>query len=311
MTSELTAAMSEVLDRQGIHDGVCVTPVPGLRIVRTHQPVAPRHMTYRPSLCLVAQGAKEVLVGDRTITYGEMQSLVVTVDVPVLSQITEASPDRPYVSATLGLDPDIILDVVTQLSSAGQKPSGSSSAFTVKEIDNQISASMIRLVKLIQQPEAIEILYPGVMREISYWLLSGPTGAEVARTVLPGGQPSRIAKAIAHLRENFDTAIHVPELARTAGMSLSSFHQHFRTLTSMSPLQYQKHLRLLEARRRMLTEEEKVGPAALSVGYESVSQFTREYARMFGSPPRRATDKIKAGRRAGTMPDRAGEALRA
>ncbi|MFT4956152.1 MAG: AraC-like DNA-binding protein [Brevundimonas sp.] len=296
MPSALTAAIAGVMDRHGIRDGVHVTPVPGLRLVRTHSKVAPRLMTYRASLCVICQGAKEVLAGDRTITYGHMQSLVVTIDIPVLAQIVDASEDAPYVSATLELNPEILLEVATELGDGDSSDRETGSAMAVKDVDSQISGLMIRLVALADQPEAIDILYPGIMREISFWLLSGPTGAEVARTVLPTGQPGRIVQAIRHLRENFEETIHMPDLARAAGMSLSSFHQHFKALTAMSPLQYQKHLRLLEARRRMLTDEEKVGPAALSVGYESISHFTRDYARMFGSPPRKAVEKIKADR---------------
>ena len=153
---------------------------------------------------------------------------------------------------------------------------------------------MIRLIELVEQPEAVEILYPGIMREIVYWLMTGRAAANVARMVLPEGPPQRIAVAIHHLRDHFDEPLSVAALAGLAGMSPSAFHQHFKALTSMSPLQYQKHLRLLEARRRMLTEGERAGSAAFSVGYESVSQFSREYARLFGAPPHRETRRARA-----------------
>ena len=162
-----------------------------------------------------------------------------------------------------------------------------------------MTGSLVRLMQLAAQPRAIDILFPSIMREIAYWLLTGPAGRNVARMVLPEGQPLRIAGAIAHIRRNFDAPMNVVDLARSVGMSASSFHQHFKTLTSMSPLQYQKHLRLMEARRLMMTEGQKAGVAALNVGYESVSQFSREYARMFGSPPRRETQRARALPRAG------------
>lgn len=291
MTSRLTDAIAGILDRQGVENGGIETPVPGLRLIRTFGCVPPRHMTYRPSLCMIAQAAKRVMVGDSTLTYGHMQSLVITVEVPVLSEIIDATPEKPFIGATLALDPDIILDVITRMENipGGQTGLG----LIVETVDERIAAAMIRLIELVEQPDAIEILYPGVMREITYWLMTGRAAANVARMVLPEGPPQRIALAIHHLRENYDAPLSVAALAGLAGMSPSSFHQHFKALTSMSPLQYQKHLRLLEARRRMLTEGERAGSAAFSVGYESVSQFSREYARMFGDPPRRETQRAR------------------
>jgi len=293
MTSRLTYAIAGILDRQGVENGGIETPVPGLRLIRTYGCVPPRHMTYRPSLCLIAQAAKRVMVGDSTLTYGHMQSLVITVEVPVLSEIIDATPEKPFIGATLALDPDIILDVVTRMDKAARPSGPAGLGLVVEEVDERIAAAMIRLIELVEQPEAVEILYPGVMREITYWLMTGKAAANVARMVLPEGPPQRIAVAIHHLREHFDAPLSVADLASRAGMSPSAFHQHFKALTSMSPLQYQKHLRLLDARRRMLTEGERAGSAAFSVGYESVSQFSREYARMFGDPPHRETKRAR------------------
>lgn len=293
MTSPLTDAIAGILDRQGVENGGIETPVPGLRLIRTYGVVPPRHMTYRPSLCLIAQAAKRVMVGDSTLTYGHMQSLVITVEVPVLSEIIDATPDKPFIGATLALDPDIILDVVTRMDKDARPSGPAGLGLVVEAVDERIAAAMIRLIELVEQPDAIDILYPGVMREITYWLMTGRAATNVARMVLPEGPPQRIAAAIHHLRDHFDAPLSVGELAGLAGMSPSAFHQHFKALTSMSPLQYQKHLRLLDARRRMLTEGERAGSAAFSVGYESVSQFSREYARMFGDPPRRETQRAR------------------
>lgn len=293
MANELTAAIAAAMDAQGIENGGFQTPVPGLNLIRAHGCAPPRHMNYRPSLCFVAQGAKEVLVGDRTVLYGDMQALVVTVEVPVLSQIAKGSAERPYIGGTLELDTEIILDVLTRLDASAIPQGRPGFGLVVKDMDSQITSALIRLMETIERPQAVEILYPAIMREIAYWLLTGPAGRNVARMVLPDGRPLRIARAIHHLRERFDEPLSVAELAGAAGMSPSSFHQHFKALTSMSPLQYQKHLRLLEARRRMVADGEKAGVAAFSVGYESVSQFSREYARMFGSPPRRETQRVR------------------
>jgi len=288
MSHQLTSAIADILDAQGVVNGVYDTPVPGLRLLRTHACVAPRHMHYRPSLCVVAQGRKEVLVGDTTISYGDMQSMIVTVEVPVLSQM-KASAEEPYVGAVLELNRQIILEVATQLETSGAPRGRPGSGLVVQDIDAHVSASILRLLDIVRRPQGVEILYPVVMREISYWLLTGPAGGNVARLAIPEGQPARVAKAIQRMRESFDAPVSVPEMARVAGMSASSFHQHFKMLTCMSPLQYQKHLRLLEARRLMMTDGEKAGNAALSVGYESVSQFSRDFARMFGKSPRRQT----------------------
>lgn len=294
MSSELNDDIIRILDAHVDGDGFYETPIPGLTLMRSSEQLIPRHMQYRPKLCFVTQGAKEVMVAERTVTYRAGQSLVVTIDVPVLSQVVDASPEKPFVGGTLMLDTEIVLDVVTRLNGRMPTTRGDGFGMVVSDLDHQITGSIKRLLDLIEQPQGIEILYPAIMREITYWMLTGPASRNVARMVLPEGQPQRIAKAISHLREHYDTAVSVAELARTAGMSPSSFHQHFKSLTSMSPLQYQKHLRLLEARRLMVTEGEKAGVAAVAVGYESVSQFSREYARMFGAPPRRETQRAKA-----------------
>jgi AraC-like DNA-binding protein len=294
MNSELNAAITRILDAHIGADGFYATPVPGLTLMRSSLTLPPQHMQYRPKICFVTQGAKSLMVADRTVKYGAGQSLVVTVEVPVVSQIVEATPEEPFTGATLELDAEIILDVVTRLDAMPHLQGPAGFGLVVNELDAQMTGSLLRLLDLVRQPHAIEILYPAIMREISYWLLIGPAGRNVARMVLPEGQPLRIAAAIAYMRDNFELPMSVAELAGKAGMSPSTFHQHFKTLTSISPLQYQKQLRLLEARRMMVTEGVKAGVAAVAVGYESVSQFSREYARMFGSPPRREAQHAKA-----------------
>lgn len=294
MNSALNKAITRILDAHIGGDGFYVTPVPGLKLMRFSTSQPPKHMQYRPKVCFITQGAKSLMVADRTVKYGAGQSLVVTVEVPVVSRIVGATPKEPFVGASLELNAEIILDVVTRLDTMSHLQGPAGFGLVVNDLDAQMTGSFLRLLDLVRRPEAVEILYPAIMREISYWLLIGPAGRNVARMVLPEGQPQRIAKAIARLRENFDVPTSVAELARTAGMSTSSFHEHFKTLTSMSPLQYQKQLRLLEARRLMVTEGVKAGVAAVSVGYESASQFSREYSRMFGSPPRRESQHAKA-----------------
>lgn len=293
MSNRLTQTICGLMDAQQIRDGAWSSPVPGLRMLRVHGTIPPRHMGYRPSLCVVAQGAKQMLIGDTAVTYRDMQCLVVTIEAPVLSQIVEGSPERPFVGCTLALEPDLIFDVASRLEDTPTRRA-SDFGMTVADLDDRITGSLIRLMEITDQPDAIDILYPGIMREIAYWLLTGPAGWNVARMVLPDGPSQKIVRAIHRMRDHLDAPLSVAELASTAGMSPSAFHQHFKAMTSMPPLQYQKHLRLLEARRRMLTNGDKAGAAAFSVGYESVSQFSREYARMFGAPPRRETQAARS-----------------
>lgn len=295
MIRTFAEAISEIMDGHDLTTGALITRVPGLRLLRSMDKVAPHNMSYRPSLCMVAQGAKQVMVGDRSVIYGDMQALVVTVEVPVLSQIVSASPDRPYLAATLELDAEIILDVVSRLDTAEHARGRPGFGLVVKDMDAVLTGAMLRLLDTVGRPQAAEILAPGILREIAYWMLTGPAGGNVARMVLPDGQPLRIARAVHHLRENFDAPLSVADLAAVAGMSPSSFHQHFKTLTSMSPIQYQKQMRLLEARRRLVAEGGRAADAAFSVGYESASQFSREYARLFGVPPRRDAMQSRSG----------------
>ncbi|QDH73487.1 AraC family transcriptional regulator [Brevundimonas sp. M20] len=295
MKLNLGDRISGVLDAQFIGDGHYMTPVPGLILMRSCSQMPPQQMLYRPTLCIIAQGSKEIMVGDRTVRYGQGQTLVVTVEAPVLSRVIEASAASPYIGAILELDAGIIRDVATRLGDLETTgPSGF--GLTVQDLDAQITGSLQRLLDLIGEPNAVDILYPSIMREIAYWLLRSPAGRAVARMVIPDGQPHRIAQAMSHLRDHFDSPVDVKALARSVGMSPSSFHQHFKALTAMSPLQYQKHIRLLEARRRMVSDGDQASTAAVAVGYESVSQFTREYARMFGSPPRRETRRARMAR---------------
>ena len=297
MKLNLSDRISAVLDARFIGDGHYMTPVPGLILMRSYGQMPPQHMLYRPTLCIVAQGAKEIMVADQTLRYGNGQTLVVTVETPVLSHLIEASAATPYIGAILELDLGIIRDVVTRLGDVATT-GPSALGLEVQDLDAQITGSLQRLLDLIGEPKAVDILYPAIMREIAYWLVRSPAGRNVARMVIPYGQPHRIAQAMSHLRDHFDGSVDVKALARSVGMSPSSFHQHFKALTAMSPLQYQKHIRLLEARRRMVSDGDQASAAAVAVGYESVSQFSREYARMFGAPPRRETRRaLKAGAR--------------
>lgn len=286
---QLSDRISRILDDQFVGDGHWEAFVPGLILMRSYSRMPPFHMLYRPTLCVVAQGAKEVMIADRTVRYGGGQTMVVTIEAPVLSQVVEASAAKPYIGAILELDLGIILEVAAQLGHGPKTTGGIGLGFEVHELDARLVGAMMRLLALVDDAGAMKILYPSIQREIAYWLIQGAAGRSILRMAAPHGRAQRIARAMTFLREHFDVTVNVGALARAAGMSASTFHQNFKALTGMSPLQYQKHVRLLEARRQMLSGDVQAGAVAAGVGYESVSQFSREYARMFGSPPRRET----------------------
>ena len=210
---------------------------------------------------------------------------------PALSRISKASRERPFLSVAIDLDVTLLLDLAPQIGSRPERDA--TSPVLLDETDAATADAVLRLVRLMEQSEAIPILRPVILREFHYWLMAGRHGSVVRRLALPESQACRVARAVAVLRAEFDRPLRVERLAGVAGMSLSSFHQHFRTHTSLSPIQFQKRLRLIEARRLMMTEARPINRAAFDVGYESVQQFTREYGRMFGSPP--ASD-MKQGR---------------
>ena len=248
---------------------------------------------YRPSLCLVVQGAKEMALGDAVMRYGEMQALVVSLDVPAAGRVIEASPERPYLAITLELDTGIIAEMLSALHLNPAAGRVSHLGLFVTDVDGALADAFERLLRLLDTPAAIPALARETLREVYYWLLTGPHGAEIARLTTPEGHAQRIGRALRLLRENFAQPLRVTDLARAANMSPSSFHQHFKALTNLSPLQYQKQLRLIEARRLIVSDETGIASAAYRVGYESPSQFSREYARMFGMPPRRHSSELR------------------
>jgi len=287
----MTEALRQAVERQlaGLAgDGALEMAVPGLILMRsTHAAIPRKPRVYRPSLCLVLQGAKEVAFGDQVCRYGEMQALVVSLHVPASGRVVEASPARPYVAVNLELDAGLMSEVMAELDMPRIEGAASGAGLFVADVDGALADAFDRLLRLLDTPAALPVLGRQTLREIYFWLLTGPHGAAIARLSTPEGDAQRIGRALRLLRENFDQPIRVVELARLANMSSSSFHQHFKALTAMTPLQYQKQLRLIEARRLISADASSIAGAAYRVGYESPSQFSREYARMFGEPPRR------------------------
>lgn len=271
--------------------GVAQTPVPGLTTIRSITPSGLIHSMPNPLVCLVLQGAKEVTMGVETFTFEAGDSLLITADVPTVSQITKASADEPYLSIVLDLDAAVIAELTLQM-----KPVQLSSGTPVKaaeRIDGEVTDAALRLMRILDFPDSAPVLHAQLVRELHYWLLAGRHGAAIRRLGWADGQAHRVARAVAVLRADFKQPLPVEQLAATAGMSPSSFHRHFRAVTSLSPLQFQKNLRLIEARRMMMSEGASASSAAFNVGYESVSQFNREYGRMFGLPPGRDVEAAK------------------
>lgn len=300
----LKQAISRHIDRYGGGDGVFTTAIDALVLMRSTVAGMPNHMVYRPALCLVVQGAKQVITGDEVLHYDERQALVVNVEMPGIGQINRASEATPYLAINLDFDVAVMREVMAQLDEPPRPRAGHDTGMFVGDIDDRVHDALFRVVRLLDTPRDIPVLYPLLMREVYYLLLTGTYGDRIAALALPDSHTQRIAEAIHHLRSDFSKPVRVEELAATAGMSPSSFHQHFKALTSLSPLQFQKNLRLLEAKRLMVAEDAGVASAAYRVGYESASQFSREYSRLFGVAPGRDASTMRR------MPS-GGEALQA
>jgi AraC-like DNA-binding protein len=293
MQTALIDALNAYADANGGGEGIFMTPIPGFGFMRTSHETLPHRIIYKPSLCIVAQGEKEVMFGDALMTYREGQALIVNVEIPASGRVTKASPEKPLIGLVLELDTAIMREVMEDLETPPTPNDDVGLGAFVGAIEGPLADCVVRLVRLLPTPKAIPVLYPTIMREICFWLLSGEHGHEVAKLVLPNSRTRRLSEAILTLRNNFTHPMRIEQLAAVAHMSPSSFHQHFKTLTSMTPLQYQKQLRLLKARHLMTDSNINVSDAAYQVGYESASQFSREYARMFGVPPKRDAVELR------------------
>jgi AraC-like DNA-binding protein len=269
------------------------TAVPGLSLFRREEPGEPVSGMYEPSICLVAQGAKRVLLGDDTYVYDANRYLITSIHLPTVVQILEATPARPYLGLKLTFDLREVSQLMVDSNLPQPRPQQSTRGMATGEVTLQLVNAFTRLIDLLSDPRDIPILAPVVQREIIYRLLVGDQGERLRQVATAGSQSQHIARAIGWLKNNFAQAISMEELAAQANMSTSTFHHHFRSLTALSPLQYQKQLRLQEARRLMLAERMDAANAAFQVGYESPSQFNREYSRMYGAPPLRDVTALR------------------
>lgn len=293
MSDEFKQAVLRYTGEHPQRGGVTITPVHGLYLIRRTAPSDLEYTVEQPLVCLVLQGSKRVTIGSGTLSYAAGDTMIVTGNVPMASRIGQASIADPYLALALDLDTAVVTDLV--LSTAEVHPPQAA-----VDTGRDLQDAFHRLVRLLDRPESLAVLKDTLIREIHYWLLSGTKGSAVRNLGLPDSHARRIARAVALLRADHARPAQIERLAAAAGMSRSAFHLHFRAITSLSPLQFQKHLRLMEARRLILSKGKRLSEVAFEVGYESVSQFSREYARMFGQPPimdkRAASDSSREGR---------------
>ncbi len=268
-------------------------PLPGLRFFRASAPTALLHSLSNLAFCVIAQGRKEIYLGGDRYPYDPAHYLLTTLEMPIESRVAEASPARPYLSLRLDLDPGLVGSVLVEAGHRPQRRSPRVRAIDVSPLDENLLDAVVRLVRLVERPAEGRFMAPLITREIVYRLLMGDQGDRLRHMALLGGQSYRIAQVAERLRQELDQPLHITDLARELGMSVSGFHHHFKTVTALSPLQFQKRLRLQEARRLMLGEGLDVAGAAYRVGYRDAAHFTREYRNFFGLPPRRDVEQFR------------------
>ena len=270
------------------------TAIPRVAISRCETTTGPMPGFCEPMICLILQGAKCILIGDQALHYDQPSYFISTIDVPATGEVMCAGADRPYLSITLRFDPTVISDVL--LSMKDDVPTASAdphSGFGLAPVTPELLDSWLRLLRLLESPKDIAVLGPLIEREIIYRLLRGPRGGMLRQLAAGDSRLAQVRRTIGWIRDHLAEPFHVEELADRAGMSLSAFHRHFKAVTAMSPIQYQKRLRLHVARRKMIAEAADVAHVAFSVGYESATQFGREYARMFGASPARDAARLR------------------
>src|SRR5919107_1407257 len=274
-------------------DGTVEAPG-GLRLLQASSPSPKDHGVSSPAFCVIAQGSKEVWLGDDCYRYDADHYLITAAALPTATRITEASEERPYLGVVIGLDPALVGSVMVEASHPAPGERAAVRAFDVSPLDTGLVDAVVRLVGLLDSPaEEAHFLRPLITREIVFRLLKGEQGGRLRQIAVLGGHAHRIARALERLREDFDRPLRIENVARESGMSVSGFHHHFKAVTAMSPLQFQKQLRLQEARRLMLGEDFDASSAGYRVGYGDASHFTRDYKRLFGAPPMRDVERLR------------------
>jgi AraC-like DNA-binding protein len=267
---------------------------PGIFIYRSSKPTESEISVLKPAFCIIAQGSKDVLLNDELFHYDSGHYLISTLDLPVTSNVVEASREKPYLNLRIDLDPAQVASVMMESNVAIKKSGSKVKAMDVSPVDADLLDAVLRLVKLIDTPDEMKLFAPPLIREIIYRLLKGKQGERLSHLAAAEGDARRISRAVNQLRENIDQPLKIEDVARELGMSVSGFHSHFKSVTAMSPLQFQKQIRLQEARRLMLAENMDVASAGFRVGYEDPSYFSREYKKLFGAPPHRDIARLRS-----------------
>lgn len=286
LTGDLVQEIIDFADENGADGNPFPIGVPGMTLVRQRRPTLMYPVVYQPIFCLVLQGAKETCLGSETVRFSEGQSLIVGLDLPARARVVAASPEAPYAALALVLDMGLVRELAADVPPLS---SGTGRAVESGAADAAVVDAMRRLFELRAMPQAQPVLEPLIKREIHYWLLTVGHGRILLELAERDSRANRVARAIAAIHKDFTAALKVEDLARLAGMSVSAFHASFKDLTGTTPLQFQKQLRLIEARRLLQGDRLSVSSTAFQVGYESPTQFSREYSRQFGVSPR--TDK--------------------
>jgi len=290
----LRARLAAQIERLIAPDTVVSTAVPRLTLGHGVHVAHPVHMVYEPALCVIAQGCKRVLLGSEVVVYDQTQALIFAQNLPVTGHVIGASAETPHLAVRLDLDVGVLAELALELRIDVKQEGASRRGVYTTELTVELLQPLLRLVELIQRPQDIPILAPLATREILYRLLTGPGGAALAQLALPGSHSQRVAQVIARLHQRFRETLRIEDLAAEVHWSASALHHHFKGVTAMTPLQYQKQIRLQEARRLLLAENIDACAAGHRVGYDSPSQFNREYSRFFGSPPARDLKRLRA-----------------
>jgi AraC-like DNA-binding protein len=292
-TSDI-AELANLLNAHAPYDGEFALRVPGVSVFKiSRADTSPSHGVAQPAVCIIAQGAKSVMIGDDIQRYAAGQVAVFSVDVPLAAQVTKAHPAEPYLALKINVDAARITDIAARVFPHGVPQPKDARALHVGDADAHVVDAARRLMELMSRPPDAELIAPLVIEEILIRLLRSPMGSRIAQLGQLNSNLNRVARAVSHIRDNYDRLLDLDELASLVNMSVSTFHRQFKAVTSMSPLQFQKNLRLQEARRLMLTAMLDSGAAARRVGYVSASQFTREYGRVFGSPPAKDIHRLR------------------
>jgi AraC-like DNA-binding protein len=267
---------------------------PGLILTRISEPSETLKQVFPPAFCVIAQGSKQAQLGKQIFRYDPEHYMIHTLEVPLIFRIAEASTENPYLGFRLVLDPAMVASLIVESEIKIKKGEASARAVDVDAVDAELLDAVARLIRLVDRPSEQKILAPLIKREIVFRLLAAGQGPRLAH-MLTSGDTQRISKAIGLMRERFDEPLRVENIARELGMSVSVFHHHFKSVTAMSPLQFQKHIRLQEARRLMLSDDFDAASAGFRVGYEDPSYFSRDYKKHFGAPPQRDINRLRAG----------------